>query len=222
MIKRKKLFKIRYISGIICIFLVFEKITSQENNLKSLSGIVKNTYNELLPDVTIKIKNKDKSNKTDFRGLYSIVAVKGDSVIFSHPGYTNSRICLPDTIKCTFCSYDIVMIPDTIVIEAVSLFPWKTYNEFKQAFLSYVPPRNREIENAVHNIALVQTYALLYNEPDPERNFNDVMKLQVDRAANYGMVPSISLLNPFAWAKFIQAISNGSLFNSRDMPEPPR
>lgn len=204
------------------ILLTPGKIISQENNLISLSGNVKNTYNESVPGVSIKIKNNERTAKTDFRGIYSLVASKGDSVIFSHPGYTNSRICLPDTINCTFCSYDIVMIPDTIIIEAVSLFPWKTYNEFKQAFLSYVPPKNKDLDNAIHNIALVQTFALLYNEPDPERNFNYVMKQQVDRATNYGMVPSISLLNPFAWAKFIEAISNGSLFNSRDLPEPPK
>lgn len=191
-----------------------------QNTYIDVSGVIKNSFNESLEGVLVKIKSKHLNAISDNKGMFNIVVQKGDIVRVSYPGYRNSEFNIPDTLVGMFYYMDIIMVQDTIVIDAVTLFPWKTYEEFKSAVLAYEPVKNKEINNALRNIALVQTQVILYNDPDPDKNFKYVMQQQIDKATNYGLMPSYSILNPFAWAAFFKALQDGLFKNSNDLPEP--
>jgi len=203
------------------IFFV-SKILGQDNRLIDISGTVKNSYNEFLAGVKLRIKNKPKNFITDNRGMFNLIAETGDSIILTYPGYKKGCIYLSDTIHTVFYSVDFILITDTIVIDAVTLFPWKTYADFKQAFLSYDPSSKKDNENAVQNIAIIQSQIFLYNNSDPNMNYRQVMEQQNDKASHLGMAPTWSVLNPFAWAAFIKSIKDGTLVNSKDIPAPPQ
>lgn len=202
--------------------LFISKIIGQDNNLIDLSGTVKNSYNEFLAGVKIKIKNKQKITITDDRGMFNMIAEKRDSVIMTYPGYKKGYIYISDTNHSSFYSVDFILFPDTIVIDAVTLLPWKTYEDFKQAFLSNVPADNKDKENAIQNIALIQSQIWLYNNPDPNLNYKQVIQQQFDKSSHLGMAPTWSILNPFAWADFIKSIKDGTLTHSKDIPAPPK
>ncbi len=201
---------------------IFSTVGIKSQNLYiDFSGVVKNSYNEPLPGALVKIKNKRQSVFSGSKGMFDIIARKEDSVFVSCAGYRKTKFKIPDTLDNMFYSMDIVMVQDTILIDAVTLFPWKTFDEFKEAVLKYEPPKNKDINNAIKNIALIQTQVILYNSPEPDKNFNYVMQQQIDKACNLGMVPTFSLLNPFAWAEFIKALQDGTFKNSKDLPEAP-
>lgn len=207
----------------ICLFISFLNIhlSKGQDNLVELSGIIKNSFNEILPGSYIKSQS-NKGTFSDSKGMFNLVTVRSDTVSVVCPGYKMSSFCIPDTLKSMFYYVDIDMIPDTIVIDAITLFPWKTFQEFKQAFLAYRPPQDKEIDNSIKNIALMQTQILLSSEPDPIINFNYVMQQQIDKATNLGLVPSYNIFNPFAWAAFIKALQDGTFKNSRDLPDLPK
>ena len=61
---------------------------------KTVTGIVKDNLGNLLPEVSVIIKNTEKGTSTDFNGNYSIEANKGDILVFSYIGYTAKSITI--------------------------------------------------------------------------------------------------------------------------------
>lgn len=191
---------------------------AQPLKLIDLSGRIINIGEEALSGVLIKVTGKDRGVVTNKNGMYNILTEVGDTVIYYKPGYNKRQVIVSDTLTDFSYSLDLTLTPDTIFIDPVIIFPWKTYEEFKQAFLALKKTEDRDIENAVKNIALVRTQVILYDAPNPEKNFKYVMQQQINDATYYGMAPSYSILNPFAWVSFFKSLEDGSLINSRDLP----
>lgn len=185
-------------------------IQAQENKLIELSGIVTDQDQQPLSFVNIIIKNKERGTISDIRGMFSFPAETGDTILFSSVGFKRVTLIIPDTLDRVHYPVEIMMPTDTIMIGEVKIFPWKTYAEFREAFKKLDLPTN-DIERARHNIALIKTQIILSNNADPGVNYNYVMKEQYNKNAIQGQYPSIPLLNPFNWARFIEALKNGDL-----------
>jgi len=185
-------------------------LMAQGHKLIELSGIVTDQEQQPLSFVNIIIKNKDRGTISDIRGMFSFPAETGDTVLFSSVGFKRVTLIIPDTLDRVHYPVEIMMPTDTIMISEVKIFPWKTYAEFREAFKKLDLPTT-DIERARHNIALIKTQIILSNTADPGVNFNYIMKQQYDKNAIQGQYPSIPLLNPFNWARFIEALKNGDL-----------
>ena len=95
-----------------------------------------------------------------------------------------------------------------MVIEAAEIYPWKSYEEFKEAFVNLKLPTD-DMERARRNIALLRTQIIMDHDPDARENFKNVMEQQYRQTYTQGQFPSYQLLNPFAWAKFFEALKRG-------------
>jgi hypothetical protein len=200
---------------------IYVKTESQEK-LIELSGKVSDIANESVKNVFIGIISKHRITQTDTKGMFSMIVERHDTVMFACPGFKKRKLIMPDTLTDSFYYVDVTLVPDTIIIDPVTIFPWKTYSEFKVAFLALKQEQDRDIQNAIKNIALINTFVYLSNKPDPELNFQHVMQQQIDHASHLGMGgASFSLLNPFAWTQFFEALSDGTFKNSKDIPPPP-
>jgi hypothetical protein len=111
---------------------------------------------------------------------------------------------------------DIVLRNDTINIKDVVILPWKTYEEFKRAVLAERPVKP-EILNMYENLASVQNSIMnsTYIKVTPEAGYRYAMEQNVSALMTKNQYPINNLLNPFAWAKFINGVKNGLLKNQK-------
>jgi hypothetical protein len=117
---------------------------------------------------------------------------------------------------------DIVLDLDTIPIEEVTILPWKTYNEFIQDMIRERPV-DQTIENMNENLASI--YVAVSNQTgvsiSPEAGFRYAMEQNFNAMATRYQYPINNLLNPFAWAKFIDGVKNGLLKNKSNKKTKP-
>ncbi len=180
----------------------------QDKLLVQFTGRITNELLQPLPFAHILIMNNFRGTITDSEGKFSLVTEVYDTVLFSTVGYKRITIIIPDTLPKPFLTIDLVLEQDTILIAEVEIYPWRSYNEFKEAFLNLKLP-DEDNERARRNIALIKTQIILDNDPNAKENYRNVMEQQYRETFTQGMYPSYQIFNPFAWAKFFQAIKRG-------------
>ena len=184
-------------------------VQAQEKNYIQFSGMVKNVDQEAIPFVHIVLRNTSRGSVCDKRGMFSIIVEKNDTLIFSSVGYKMEEVIIPGLLQSAYYSQDVIMENDTIKIDEVVILPWKTYEEFKQAFVEFEVPEN-DLYNAQRNFELIKIQALYSQIPDPGVNFKYSMQQLHDQKYFIGQYPPNNLLNPIAWAKFIKALKSGA------------
>ena len=195
---------------IILFFLFLSSISvfGQDENLVQLTGRIRNELLQPLPFSHILIMNNMRGTITDNQGKFSIVTSIGDTIMFSSLGYKKTTIIIPDNLPEPFLTLDLILPEDTFMINEVVIYPWRNYEEFKEAFLNLKLPDD-DMERARKNIALLKTQIILENSPNARQNFQFVMNQQYQETFNQGTVPSYQIFNPIAWVKFFEAIKRG-------------
>ena len=201
---------------VICIALLCSlSIWSQESDsteggvLQITGAIVESDSLKALPFVHISVKHSRSGTISDFYGFFSLVARQGDTVVFSSVGYQLNEFVIPDTLQGSSYSIIHVMTKDTILLETFRVFPWPTREQFKQAFMSLKLPDDN-LERAKKNLRPEVLMAVAGNVPiSGSTTYKYQLQnryTQLYQAAGY---PSIKLLDPIAWSKFIQSWQNG-------------
>ena len=124
-------------------------------------------------------------------------------------GYKRTGIIIPDTLDSFYYPVDVIMETDTIEIREVIILPWKTYQEFKQAFISLELPDD-DLERAFHNLAMI--HSQIHNPdapPDPDVNYQYHLREQFNARYDMGQTPYYSILDPLRWAKFFEYLKEG-------------
>jgi hypothetical protein len=180
----------------------------RRKNLVQLSGRLTNELLQPLPYAHVLVLNNYKGTITDVQGKFSFVTEIHDTIMFSTVGYKRKTIIIPDTLKEPFMNLELVLELDTFMIGEVVIYPWKNYEEFKEAFLNLKLPDD-DMERARKNIALIKTQIILDETPNARENFNYILQQQYKETFNQGMYPSYSIFNAFAWAEFFKALKRG-------------
>lgn len=180
------------------------------NKLIQFSGvIVAGDSLEAVPFCHVIDKSTRRGTTSDYFGYFSFVAKPGDTILFSSVGYKRSTFIIPDTLTIEKYSLIQMMFRDTIVLEAAVIYPWPSKEQFAQAFVNTEIP-NDDYQRAVNNLARAEMKERMDAMPnDGGMNFNWQMKQQQSKLYYAGQYPSINLMNPIAWAKFIKAWKNG-------------
>lgn len=204
----------RILTSVLLILLLISthKVLGQEPepDLVQFSGITI-TADSLEPVAYTKIviKDKNKGTVSDGLGYFSFVAHKQDTILFSALGYKPVSFIIPDTVTKSRYSLIQLMTADTLTLAAAIIYPWPTLEEFKQAFISLEIPDD-DLERARKNLNLNAFQMQLENLPmDAGANYRNYIDNQTSKLYYLGQQQPISLLNPFAWAKFIKAWKNG-------------
>ncbi len=202
---------------IIVIFVLFviicELSYSQKEKLIQLSGVVRNELLQPVQFAHIVIKNKNRGTISDLNGMFSFVVESLDTVLFTAVGYKRAGLAIPDTLTRYHLSVDIYMETDTIWIEEVIILPWKTYEEFREAFLSLELPDN-DLKRAYRNIALIKEQVYYPSDnPDPSLNYKYMLKEQYNDLYTKGQLPYYSIFNPLRWAEFFKYLEEGRFKN---------
>ena len=179
-----------------------------------VSGIVSDETGRLVPGVTIISKKLRRGTVSENTGIYSITSEPGDTIFFRALGYKRYHTVIPYNYTSRFASVDINLEFDTVQIEGVNIMPWNSYTEFLRD-ITQDKPVDPIIENMNENLASI--YVALQNEIglmiSPEASFRAVMQQNANALYTRNQYPVNNLLNPFAWAKFLQGVKNGMLRN---------
>lgn len=208
------------------IYLIFSPLLvirgQERERFFQVSGIITDEENRALANVgvvSMRLKRGTLSEKT---GIYSITSTPGDTILFKALGFKKKFVIVPREFEGRLLNKDVVMNQDTIPIENVVVLPWKSYSEFIKDMTTPVPV-SPEIENMNDNIASIQ--AAVSNSTGvkitPEAGYRYAMQQNFNMLATRNQSPVNNLLNPFAWAKFVNGVKNG-LFKNQKVTKPPR
>jgi hypothetical protein len=181
--------------------------------LIQFSGIIRNLEHRQIGHVNIIILNRNRGTTADARGLFAFVVEPNDTILFSHVGYKPTLHVIPDSLGTDQYPSDIFMVSDTFRLAEVKVFPWKTYQEFKEDFIAMEMPTDDE-QRAMKNIALIKTQIKLNDvSATPNMNFREVMQQQYNQLYYQGQYPYYTIFDPLRWAEFFNALRQGDFKN---------
>ncbi len=183
-------------------------LSQQEQNAIQLSGLIKDTNNRPLPFATIVVEQRFQGTVSDQRGMFSFIVFPNDTVRFSSVGFKSQQLVIPDKPESFHYSVDVRLETDTIELAEVTIFRYGTYEEFRQAIINLRLPDDY-FQRALANLELIQSQIYSDTSADAALNYKHFMNEQHFRAMHRGQLPPNNLLNPFAWAQFIQAVRDG-------------
>lgn len=190
--------------------------TIDKQKLIQFSGVVLTADSlQPIPFGSVIIRNANRGTLTDFYGFFSFVAMKGDTIDFQNIGYKTASYIIPNTLDDNHYSIIQVMIRDTINLRETVVYPWPSKEEFKRAFVQLNIPDN-DMKRAQRNFELASVKEIQEQVAwDGSVNYKMALQQRTTQLYNAGQYPSISLLNPLAWASFIQAWKDGA-FKKKD------
>ena len=200
--------KLKTIIILLISFSSFNTVFSQDVKLIQFSGVIRSLKNESIPDVHIINIHQKTGSTSNYKGMFSFIVNPSDSILFRAVGYKNTLVVIPDSLDQTHYPRDVYMLGDTVHFAELKIFPWKTYDEFKVAFLRLELEEDDE-QRAYKNIAIIKAQLNMDFEPDADLSFRYAMQQNYDKMYYAGQYPSIPIFNPLNWAKFFSALKNG-------------
>ncbi|HTB31607.1 MAG TPA: carboxypeptidase-like regulatory domain-containing protein [Bacteroidia bacterium] len=209
------MFKRLLVLAILPIFVLTfsEKSNAQTKHtqLIQISGIVVDHDSaQKIPYVAVLIKKSWGGTIADNNGYFSFIAMPGDTILFQALGFKTNYYVLPDTLSTDKYSLIHVMSKDTTSLKPFVFYSWPSKEAFKTAFLKLDLPDN-DLVRAKRNMALAARKARYGEARSPGTNYLSTVQQENDKLYYAGQYPPNNLLNPIAWAKFIQAWKDGSL-----------
>ena len=209
--------KILFLIVISCCLLV-KKSEAQFETVKDsvvqLYGIVM-TADSLqgIAAVSITIKGSNRGTITNNQGVFSIVALKGDVIEFSHVSYKPKSVTVPRNLEGNQYSIVQLMVEDTFYLPATIIKPRPTAEQFARDFVNTKVPDD-DIEIVRKNNSAANRRVLLQTTPADGSEATSLQLRNIANKATYrGMLPPMQLFNPAAWAEFIQAWKRGDFKN---------
>ncbi len=208
-----------YLASItILLFFFATNAISQDKKLIQFTGRITDELLQPMPFAQVLVLQNYHGAITNVYGNFSLVVEEQDSILISAVGYKNRYLVVPQNLPTKFYYKDIVLRMDTLAIAEAQIYPWKTYDDFREAFVNLKLPTD-DMERARRNIALIRTQIIMDHEPSARANFQYIMEKQYQQTFTQGQFPSYQILNPFAWAKFFKALKHGDFKYDRTREE---
>jgi len=166
-----------------------------------------------IPSVSVIVKGQNRGTMSNEQGVFSIVVLKGDKVEFTSIGYKPKLVEIPKNLEGNQQSIIQLMVTDTVYLPATIIKPRPTREQFERDFLNTdIPDDNLEIARKNNDEATRR--ALMRGLPrDGRESANFALAQGAKKYYYQGQTPPIGLLNPLAWADFIQAWKRGDFKN---------
>lgn len=162
-----------------------------------------------IPAVSITIKGTHRGTITNDQGVFSIVALKGDVIEFSHVSYKPKTVTVPTNIEGNQYSIVQLMVEDTFYLPATIIKPRPTPAQFQRDFANTKVPDD-DIEIARKNNDVATRRVLMKNLPADGGEATSLQFRNIANKATYqGQLPPMNIFNPAAWSEFIQAWKRG-------------
>jgi len=167
-----------------------------------------------IPAVSVVVKGQNRGTITNDQGVFSIVVLKGDVVEFTSIGYKPKLVEIPKNLDGNQFSVLQLLVTDTQYLPVTVIKPRPTREQFERDFVNTkIPDDNLEIARRNNNEATRRILARTLPRDGGEAA-NYALKQNAQKYYSAGQTPPIGLLNPLAWAQFIQAWKRGDFKSS--------
>lgn len=216
-------------TGIGCLLLLLlgglplaaQQTPTQEDSSQvyQLSGMVLNRANALPVSYTkIIVNSYERFALCNQEGFFSLPVVAEDTLHFIRVGYKPSTLIISEyledyeTKKQDTYIYEIhYLIEDTITLPTVTIHPYETPADLKNAILTMSGPIELSLEDAQGNISPELVSYLMENLPDDEAERLEVVQRRyVNLYTNSNVLPNVTLMDPIAVYNLIRYIGNKS------------
>jgi hypothetical protein len=190
-------------------------------NLVQFSGqvIVDDTEDQIIPIPYVNIYIKEqpfRGTYTDYDGFFSLVAQKGETVVFSSLGFRTEEFRIPANLEGNRYSIFQFMRPDTVDLPEAIVYPWPSREHFKIEFL------NMELDNTLEQIAMenlsAEKMARLSETllEDGRESTQYYFRRQAQTYYSIGQFRPMPIFSPIAWGRFIKALKNGEFTDKKE------
>jgi hypothetical protein len=154
-------------------------------------------------------KTTGKGTMADYYGYFSFVTQPGDTILFNAFGFKPNAYIVPDTLPEDRYSIIHLMVPDTMELPQVDVYPWPSKEDFARAFVEMEPYDDalRRAQRQLSGESLA--FAAAKVPTDGGLSYNWQLQQQQTRLYTQGQTPVNNLLNPAAWGQFIESWKNG-------------
>jgi len=200
--------KLNLLTSLLFIFTYVLHSFAQDRRVIQFSGLVLNEKDEPLPFTNIVVKNTNRGTTSDVNGFFSLVLRERDTVIFSSIGYKISAAIIPEEIPNQRYYLAKILIRDTVYLKKTVVGPFSK-EQFDEAFLN-LKLKDDDYERALRNLQQQELERVKQGTPiDANVAFKNYMSEQFRQYYYAGGLPPLSILNPFAWYQFVEALKKG-------------
>lgn len=209
---------------ILCLLLLGTvALTAQDKDINDrlvqFSGMVLDGSTDQLypiPYTAIAIKGKSRGTYANLEGFFSLVAYKGDTILFSALGYKDARYIIPEDLEDDRYSVVQLMTQDAVNLPETVVFPWPSRDHFKLEFLAMdVTPELQS--RAADNLSADKLEKLRSTvAADGGENANYYLRQQSRQTYFIGQRPPMNIFSPIAWKQFFDSWKRGDYKSRRD------
>ncbi|WP_051203324.1 carboxypeptidase-like regulatory domain-containing protein [Hugenholtzia roseola] len=199
--------------GAVCFLLLALSLTTEsraqgERQVVRFSGIlVEGDSAYGVPYAHILIPRAGVGTTSNGAGYFTINALEGDTVHITSMGLEPVRIIIPRRGEPSYSIFINMQQKDNLLDEVI-IYPFDNAYEFKEAILA-LQLEDPRLTAMRENLSQERIYNMALETPmSAEGNYRMMMNNQIYGINNRFFVPTLQLLNPFAWAKFIESIRN--------------
>jgi hypothetical protein len=183
----------------VCLIAISFLAIAQDNTLVFTGIILDN--DKLKPVVGSTILNQSRGGGavSDSAGLFTIEAMKGDTLLFSDVRFVNTTLVVP--VILTGSTYGIiqVLINKSVVLDAVNVYSMPSEDKFKQVFVSLDLKPTIDQRAVEAKKSLRATLREAYND---EKYYYDIWANRSIYELSHEIPPNY-LLDPIRWSQFI-------------------
>lgn len=186
------------------------------DKMVELTGVVMTADSLMyLPYVNIYIPTKQIGTRTSEKGVFSIIAEKGDTLEFTYMGFRKKRYIVPENLEGHRFSVIQLLTQDTFYLANTIIRPQLSKEEFEKAFKTWDIPDDK-YETARKNTEFQTMRFLLATMPRDGRESQQLYQQQIAQR-NYwaGQQPPMTIFSPLAWLDFIKAWKRGDFKRKR-------
>ena len=186
--------------------------------LVQFSGMVLDGTNSQLqpvPYATVLIRNDGRGTYANLEGFFSIVAHKGDTILFSALGYDDVEFIIDPELEDDKYSLVQLMTYNAIDLPEAVVFPWPSRDHFKLEFLAMdVTPELQS--RASENLSADKLERLQETVPrSGAENSSYYLRQQARQTYYIGQRPPMNIFSPVAWKQFFDGWKRGD-FKRKD------
>jgi hypothetical protein len=149
--------------------------------------------------------------QTNSKGYFILDVFPGDSVVFSFMGYKPQFFNIPKNPGLTYSAV-VVLDIDSKWLKEVKVYPYRTEEEFKLAFLTMDAPNEEERKIIEKNLGKGTLRSIAMNTPmNSMGNYRYALDQQLNHQQNSRFTTLNPLLNAGSWVNFIKNVKNGNL-----------
>lgn len=152
-----------------------------------------------------------KGVQTNSKGYFIMDVFPGDSIVFSFLGFKPQYLNIPSKTGLTYSVVVEMNIENKWLME-VKVYPYRTEEEFKMAFLSMDAPNEEERRIIEKNLGSATLRSIAMASPMSSMgNYRYALDQQLNHLHNQKMTTMNPLMNAGSWINFIRSVKSGGL-----------